>query len=777
MRSDPKVEISPDYSQSGDAQEAGLLIGQSSSPLTKDNRQELGGDVGGFILKDKIWFFGAYDRVTFNQQTSPVFGTERGINFPIDTYQNKWSGKLTFNLFQGTSLVGSYFADRQVQSGTIAVPEGPNPFSYSGRIDTGGPDWAARLNQLFGSFGIFTFQYSRHEDRFNTKPAGAEVPTIFDYTPTAFVDPVTGQAGQRETLGGFGQVFGPIANNASKRDAYGGSFTGYVGNHEFKIGGDYQKDDTFGSTFFTGVQRLRVRPCTQDGGTSQCDLGLAPLYTNAEGNTIPVFYQHDIFTANGTDLTPLAQAPFDAPTNRWSAFVQDQWRIIPTLTVNAGVRYDAENLYRGQCGPGQSADTGCGALAFKLDNEWAPRFGFVWDFAGDGSSKLYGSVGRFYYAVPTDLNVRVFTANTSVQSFNYSPTSLEQDPNAPRRQNVQVGSFLGEPVDPGIKAAYQDEATIGVEKALDPTLSLGVKGTYRTLGRTIEDRCDLNYNLPPLYSSCALFNPGSDGPAASGQLGSCNGTANPTDPTAGQCFPTGVATADAKRIFKGIEFTARKQFSNTLWAQASYLLSSLKGNYSGAIQEVSGQTDPGINATYDYYQLTTNTSGFLDLDRRHQGRIDAVYTAPFGLSTGVQFYVRSGLPISRNGFFNNFYTTELFLDKRGTDGRTPVDYEANLSLAYNANIGPVTITPQIYIFNLLNRQTPFVYDQVFNPNASFVTNPASRFFGQAGVEPGTAGPDGVVCQSSTPCPDNPNYRKVIVRTNPRLFRAAVKITF
>ena len=25
--------------------------------------------------------------------------------------------------------------------------------------------------------------------------------------------------------------------------------------------------------------------------------------------------------------------------------------------------------------------------------------------------------------------------------------------------------------------------------------------------------------------------------------------------------------------------------------------------------------------------------------------------------------------------------------------------------------------------------------------------------------------------------DNPNYRKVIIRTNPRLFRAAIKITF
>ena len=86
---------------------------------------------------------------------------------------------------------------------------------------------------------------------------------------------------------------------------------------------------------------------------------------------------------------------------------------------------------------------------------------------------------------------------------------------------------------------------------------------------------------------------------------------------------------------------ARKQFSNELWAQASFLYSSLKGNYSGAIREASGQTDPGINADYDYYQFTFNDYGNLELDRPVQARIDAVYNSPFGISAGAQFYVRA----------------------------------------------------------------------------------------------------------------------------------------
>jgi hypothetical protein len=328
-------------------------------------------------------------------------------------------------------------------------------------------------------------------------------------------------------------------------------------------------------------------------------------------------------------------------------------------------------------------------------------------------------------------------------------------------------------VDAGIKASYQDEATIGIEKALDPTLSLGLKGTYRTLGRTVEDRCDLDSNVAP--SSCALFNPGGSGPAASGQFPVCNGSANPTDPTNGQCGLPGVAVPDAKRIFRGIELVARKQFSNTLWAQASYLYSSLRGNYSGAIREIDGQTDPGINADYDYNQFLHNSYGDLELDRPHQGRLDVVYNSPLGISAGAQFYVRSGLPITKYGFFNNFYPTDLFLDPRGSDGRTPTDYEMNLSLGYNINVGPVTLTPQAYLYNILNRQTVTAIDSNFNSAGSFVVNPASPFYGQAGVEPGTAA--NCPATASAPCTDNPDYGKAVQRVNPRLLRVALKVTF
>jgi outer membrane receptor protein involved in Fe transport len=764
LRAKQDFATSAPFSEGGDAD-----FRQVGGLLPKDTRKEGGADLGGFFVKDHIWFFGAYDRVNIDRNVEPLLGPRAGEEFPANYTQNLYSGKLTFNVLQGTTIVGTLFADPQVQEGALVLPRSFIPTTYNGRRDTGGTDYAGRLNQLFGSIGILTLQYSYHKERFLTTPSGADIPALFDYTPTLV-------NGARQDSGGFGNVFGPTVNNESNRRGYAGSFTAYFLNQEVKVGGDYQKDLTQGSTYYTGGTRLRVRPCTQQG-SSVCDLTAAPFYTTPQGTRVQVFYQHDYYTASGTDVTPLAASPFATPTNRTGAYIQDQWRIFPTLTVNAGVRYDRELVRKGN-----------NEVAIDLKDQWAPRFGFVWDFLGDGTSKLYGSAGRFFYALPTDLNVRVFTANTQINAYNYSPTDITSNPdNAPRRRFIQVGSFAGEPVDAGIKAAYQDELTLGVEKALDPTLSVGLKGTYRTLGRTVEDRCDLDASSPlTQFNSCAIFNPGGNGPAARGLLPGANGSENPTDPTAGEGGLPGVAVGDAKRIFRGIEFTARKQFSQVLWAQASYLFSSLRGNYSGAIREASGQTDPGINADYDYNQFIVNSYGKLELDRPHQFRLDAVYTAPFGLSVGVQGYVRSGVPTSRLGYFNSSYPDLLYLDTRGSNGRLPTDYEANLSLSYNFKVGPVTISPQVYLFNVFNRQTVTNTDQAFNPNGSFVNNPASPFHGQAGVEPGTVGPTGNPCPASAngPCSDNPDYGKAtgltsqdIGKTEPRAVRFALKITF
>jgi hypothetical protein len=313
------------------------------------------------------------------------------------------------------------------------------------------------------------------------------------------------------------------------------------------------------------------------------------------------------------------------------------------------------------------------------------------------------------------------------------------------------------PVDQGIKASSADELTVGVERLLTPTLTVGLKGTYRTLNSTIEDRCDLDYTSPETdYSSCALINPGSGGTFASGSVPTCNGLVD--DSAWYQCYPQGPATPEARRIYRGIELLARKTVGNSLWLQASFVYSSLRGNYDGGVnQGVYGQTDPGVNSDFDYPALWHDGYGILGLDRPYRLRFDGFWATPWKLSVGLNAFVESGTPLNKMGFFNTGYGAYVFLLPRGSVGRLPTFWSTNLTLQYPFAVGPATVTLVGYVFNLFNKQIAVDRDNSWSisPPAGF---PATIY------DPN---------QEQT----NPYYGSVTRRSQPRIFRAAVKVSF
>jgi hypothetical protein len=321
-------------------------------------------------------------------------------------------------------------------------------------------------------------------------------------------------------------------------------------------------------------------------------------------------------------------------------------------------------------------------------------------------------------------------------------------------------------------------------------LAVGIKGMYRKLGRAIEDRCDLD-GADPINqdSTCAMVNPGASGFwGTGGAFGWCDEAGDPfVSPIAGLCssdhpeLGPAPPIPKASRKYRGIELTARKTFSQNLWAQMSYVYSKLSGNYDGAVRVASGQTDPGINADYDYPIFSRNANGRLYLDRPHQFRLDAVYTAPFGLNVGLGAYYRSGPPVSRYGWYNVFYPDLLHLVQRGNDksvseGRLVGQYEANLSLGWTFNMGPVSVTPAIYVFNVLNRQGVTDVNERFNPDGTFCQETAGctpsntpeytqRNFDRLGTLP-----------YGGPLPD-PDWARPSARQDPRQIKAALKISF
>ena len=567
---------------------------------------DYGADLGGFILKDRLWFFGAYNRITDLQTISPPRGPVAGREFPLDSKSNLWSAKLTWNIATGATLVGTVFADPETEDGAVRTPNSADdPGSYLGHRDIGGTDYGGRGSVLVGSVGLLTLQASRHNDRFLlTGTAAGDAVQFIDQT-VAPPFPISG---------GLGRINGYQDSNRSHRNQFQADMVGYLSSHEVKVGGAFVQRTTEATDIFSGGQQV-TKYLDEDSGQ--------------------IYYGHTFFGTRlgGGEPVPVPFNDVHLHSNDYSAFVQDSWKVLNNLTIDAGLRFDRTDVKGFN-----------GAVVSRLTNEWQPRVGLVWDPWGQGTAKVYAFYGRFYYAIPTDINVRDFGSELFVTTFNFDPLDTVHDPTSPNhpRPESQGGAF-NEPIDPNIKGMYQDEYTIGVEKALSPTFSVEVKGMYRRLGRAIDDRCDLDYNQPVnLGNSCANINPGGTGLWASGNFPWFDGynEGDFHDAPAPQ-------SPKAKRLYRAIQLSARKTIEQQLWLQASYVYSSVRGNYDGAVHESTGQTDPGLNEDFDYPATYANAYGKLFLDRPHQLRLDAAYTAPFGLRAGLQFYVRSGVPLDQ----------------------------------------------------------------------------------------------------------------------------------
>ena len=711
--------------------------------ITPTRRSDYGVDLGGYILKDRLWFFAAYDRVDTPGTTSRYNSTQAVPNtmlFPRDQTDNLYAGKLTWNIASHSNLVATAFSDPSTIDGAARVGTfggaiaSPDPGTWESRRDIGGLDFGLRWNQLLGSSGVLTLQGSRHRDRFELLPSGAgEAVRTSDLTcPGGTLEHPCNVPFQANSVsGGLGNIFGPRQRNFSRRDQARADIALYAGDHEIKLGGDYQNGKTTSTSYFTGGQTVQKR--------------------NEFGQ---VYYAHLFYAKSLTDLSP-TDSIIEPRNIDTGFFVQDSWKPLPNLTINAGLRFDQEDMrdYLDE-------------TVIKTTNEWQPRLGIVWDPGGAGKMKVYASAGRFYYSLPTDLSVFAYSATYGETTFNFDPVDKTQNKDVigHGRSFINV-TGVQEPVDSGLKGIFQDELTVGVEKLLQPTLSVGIKGTYRRVGRAIEDRCDLDYNRAENnFYSCAFVNLGSDGKYARGDFYSCNGLDFPfnncsDDPDAYRPVLGAPPTSKASRIYRGIEVSARKSFEK-LWLQASYVYSSLRGNWDGAVYEPFGQTDPGISADFDYPQFwQRNNYGRLSLDRPHAFRLDASWTTPFGLFAGIQGYVKSGAPLSKIGYFNQNYGPAVYLEPRGFAGRLPTLWEANLMLGYPILLGPVTATVQVYAFNVFNNQIRTQIDQVYtlNPPPNY---PASLY------------------DPNVPAEDvSPNYGHIVARQDPRLLRAAVKIAF
>ena len=136
------------------------------------------------------------------------------------------------------------------------------------------------------------------------------------------------------------------------------------------------------------------------------------------------------------------------------------------------------------------------------------------------------------------------------------------------------------------------------------------------------------------------------------------------------------------------------------------------GNYSGLTQsDENGRTSPNVGRLFDYPAMMfqdggTPALGPLATDRPHQFKTQFIYQFGFGTSLGVNEYIASGLPVSREvGILppNNYPVNYL---GRLSDGRTPMFSQTDLFVQHTFKVaGDKGLQLSLNVLNLLNQDT------------------------------------------------------------------------
>jgi hypothetical protein len=277
-------------------------------------------------------------------------------------------------------------------------------------------------------------------------------------------------------------------------------------------------------------------------------------------------------------------------------------------------------------------------------------------------------------------------------------------------------TFGADAIEPDLKPMRQQEATVGIDHQLTDVMSIGVHYVHKQIDRAVEDTGSLDADSNEIY---IIANPGEGLTSLAF-----------TDPR--------VALPKAVRDYDSVEIAYEKRMHDNWYLRTSYLWSRLFGNYSGLSQsDENGRTSPNAGRLFDY-PLTmfqdggTPVFGRLATDRPHQFKAQFIYRFGTGTSVGVNQYIASGLPVSREiGIYPGNNLPVQYLG-RGSDGRTPVFSQADLYVQHSFNLpGGRSLQASVNVLNLFDQQTVVGRFSTYQSGNNSVTPDEALFYSGA----------------------------------------------
>jgi len=368
-------------------------------------------------------------------------------------------------------------------------------------------------------------------------------------------------------------------------------------------------------TFYTGRHTLR-------GGVDFSHVEYDDGFFRFAGGQYRFNSYDDFFARRPRDFTQ-SFSEFNGAvkydTQFWAVYAQDEWKIVPGLTLNLGLRYDFQD------NPDSEDQIPLYPDAETIpddDDNWAPRLGIAWDPANDGKSVVRAGAGIFYSTTPSLLIANALLTNgVRVVRISITPTT----PGFPTFPNriPSLGSLPS--AKPDLFVVSRDfentearRASLGYERQILPGFSLALDLVY-SKWEHLEYVRDVNLALVgttfdgrPRYSGSAAARPNSNFNRI-------------------QEFQS-----DGEGTYQAVTLSGKKRM--TSWWQADFSYT-----YAEAEDDNSNERSVSISsaAPEDMFHPGADL-GPSDSDVKHNFIVSSTLNLPLGFWVGLIFNGRSG---------------------------------------------------------------------------------------------------------------------------------------
>ena len=371
-------------------------------PPSPYQRNQDGGNFGGPILKDKVFFF--LDAEHTNQNLAapivpaPPFDVYAG-NTGTPFRETDYDARLDFNLFQNVRMFYrfSYFDSKAVATGGTI---GFQPFqdkNYT-RTHVIGADFTTKGNFTHS----FRFEYLKFINNLGDTVLGSNLP--FANFPVSL------------NFASFGFLTGPNflapqqTFQTDRQLKYDGSKL--LGSHIIRYGVSYNRLRGGGLFSFSAITP-NVSPIGSSDEIAAAATGpfTCPGGPELQGAACPLNYPVDNVTLGNGEECDTEIPAFKAPCsgtpadNRIGLYLGDSWKIKPNLNITYGVRYVRDTGRTDSDLPGftGTAATELNAVMPGLANpvnqpnhNFGPQLGIAWDPRNDSKTVIRAGIGVFY---------------------------------------------------------------------------------------------------------------------------------------------------------------------------------------------------------------------------------------------------------------------------------------------------------------------------------------------------------------------------------------------